>query len=111
MMEQYSKEFDSVSFGDICTAADKRMDDLPESMRKNQCFNHLLGRCRFSPRNCFHDHVKGSTLNEEDVDTLVDLLKPGVDKLVEDGEPSPRKRPNHRRNGRGNGKFRGRGGR
>ena len=55
--------------------------------------------------------MKGSTLNEEDVDTLVDLLKPGVDKLVEDGELSPRKRANHHRNGRGSGKFRGRGGR
>jgi len=95
LMEPYSEEFDSVFFSDICTAADTRIADLPESMR-NICFNHILGKCRFSPENCYHKHVKGSTLKEDDVDTLIELIQPGVEKTVEEGSQSLKKRRVHR---------------
>ena len=78
-------------FLDSCIAADTRIADLPESMRRI-CFNHILGKCRFSPEDCYHKHVKGSTLKEDDVNTLIEVIQPGVEKKVEEGNQSQKKR-------------------
>ena len=91
MMETYRSKYDRVVFGQICKKAGVRIDDLPESLH-DKCFNHLLGKCNLGKPRCRHIHAAGSSLDEGDVDALVATLKPGVEKVVEDGLEPFRKR-------------------
>ena len=84
MMEPYRKVHDTVMFGKICQRAGVKIYDLPQSFR-GICFHHTLGKCHVGEEKCDHKHVAGSALDQEDVDELIKKIKPGVDKVTEEG--------------------------
>ena len=84
-MEPFCREYDNVNFFDICKLADDvRLSDFP-TVFQGKCFNHILGKCRFTEEKCGHKHVPGLSLDDEDVDTFVKLVQPGVTKMIQDG--------------------------
>ena len=90
MMDPYRRKHSKVNFFDICRAAgDVRLGDFPSCFR-GKCINHILGKCRFTAEKCGHNHVPGSSFEEEDVNTFIKLIQPGVKTLVEDGPPQKR---------------------
>ena len=97
MMGPYRKVHDIVKFVKICKMVGARIYDMPDGFR-NKCYNHMMGKCHVDEDKCGHQHVSGSALAEGDVDVFVEKIKPGVDKVTEEGPDK----------GRGNKRKRGR---
>ena len=81
-------------FSEVMALAGKKISDMPKlpnyrnGDRNGLCFNWLGGCCHFDPCAQLAGHIPKEEVTDDLVDDLVNLLKPGVEKMLR-GERAP----------------------